>query len=191
VPISDLLPEQSLASVSSPHNAIGLTANQSGHHFLTELNPYSHHNSQEYLEKYHPVRQCFLDSSGERSPPHIHGYLGVPQHHPEPLQGSYQLLGLRDDICFDRFGRLGPYGFGYEKNLGGSGEGLRVERGGRGNVWALMGGRIDWRSMGWGEAQHKCYLVNRDRFRHFNASDFDGTSTSGDVPQTVPRSAVV
>ncbi|KAK5019065.1 hypothetical protein LTR16_000900 [Cryomyces antarcticus] len=190
VPISGLLPEQSPASISSSHKTIEWTANPSGH-FPIELNPYSHHNSREYLGKYHPVRQCFLDASNERSPPRIYGYLGVPQHHPEPLRGSYHLLGLQDDICFDRFGRLGPYGFGYERDLGGTGEGLRVEREGSEDIWALMGSRIDWRSVNWGEAQHKCYLVNRDRFRHHNTSDFDGTSTSADVLQTVPRSAVV
>jgi len=102
------------------------------------------------------------------------------------------LLGLRDDVCFERFGRFGPYEYGYDKSSGGTGEGLDVESWGSGDVWAKMGHRIDWRTVDWGDAQERCLLRNQVRFPQVGAAQGDRPSTTmPDGLQLVPRSAVV
>ena len=60
-------------------------------------------------KKYSPYEQstdiktCYLDSKKTVPAPDLYAYNGVPQHMPDPAIGSYKLLGLRDDVCFDRF----------------------------------------------------------------------------------------
>jgi hypothetical protein len=77
--------------------------------------------------------------------------------------GSYEVLGLRDDVCWDRFGRFGPYGYGYQRNEGGLGLADRSEKVGSGKVWKQQP-KVDWRNINWGEAQQRCYEKNKIRF---------------------------
>ena len=56
--------------------------------------------------------------------------------------------GIRDDVCFDRFGRLGPYGFGYSKDEGGSGVGNDTENSNSDAVWAKSG-KINYDNVDW------------------------------------------
>jgi len=46
------------------------------------------------------------------------------------------MLGLRADACFERFGRFGPYGLGYE--VGGGGSSKEVDTGGENNAAVLL-----------------------------------------------------
>ncbi|KAJ5195547.1 uncharacterized protein N7498_008985 [Penicillium cinerascens] len=78
--------------------------------------------------------------------------------------GSHNLLHLRDDICFDRYGRYGPYGLGYSIEEGGTGEGMSHRLDPRvADVWKKTG-LIDYRDIDWGEAQHRCYESNQQHF---------------------------
>lgn len=88
----------------------------------------------------------------------------MPDDMPMPTLGSYQLLGLRDDVCFDRFGRYGPYGLGYSEVLGGIGHGNDTESSGNEQVWSTTG-RIDYRTVDWADAQQRCYTSNEHRYR--------------------------
>lgn len=101
--------------------------------------------------------------------------------------GSYQELGLKEDICLDRFGRLGPYGFGYETDKGGLGIGTDVESEGNQHVWKAMGGQRDWRGVDWREAQDRCVARNSARF----ARDALSESDRGSGRRLIPRTAVV
>lgn len=97
---------------------------------------------------------------------------------PDPALGSYELLGIRDDICFDRFSRYGPYGLGYGKTHGGSDVGLDTESSGNEAVWTETG-QIDYSNMDWGSAQDRCYEANKARFRQLNPITDELQETEG------------
>ncbi|KAL8317060.1 hypothetical protein RB597_000787 [Gaeumannomyces tritici] len=112
--------------------------------------------SAEYLGKNHAVRRCYLDEEQKVPVPDTLAYAGVPQGLPDPAIGSYDVLGLRSDVCFDRFGRYGPYGLGYDGAEGGTSERTNTEREGSEAMWARAGGgKVDYRAVDWGAAQRR------------------------------------
>ncbi|KAJ3462914.1 hypothetical protein MRS44_007700 [Fusarium solani] len=121
-------------------------------------------------KKYSPYEQstdiktCYLDSKKTVPAPDLYAYNGVPQHMPDPAIGSYKLLGLRDDVCFDRFSRYGPYGLGYSRAHGGLDTGLDTESSGNEAIWAETG-KINYIDVNWAEAQEACYKANKHRFK--------------------------
>ena len=129
----------------------------------TSFLPYPDYTSAQYRLDYGPIRECFLDREETIRIPDVQSYTGVPQGLPEPVMGSYGLLDLWDTGCFERYGRLGPYGFGYSLRKGGVGAGLEGEREGAENVWksAL---EVDYNRVQWGEAQMRCAIKNNHRF---------------------------
>ncbi|KAF2209064.1 hypothetical protein CERZMDRAFT_100815 [Cercospora zeae-maydis SCOH1-5] len=110
-----------------------------------------------------PVK-CYVDNTTQRTVPLLLGYEGVPRGFPDPIYGSYELLGLRSDVCFERYGRLGPYGYGYSKKFGGSGAGMEGEKEGSEQVWGDEL-EIDYRNVKWAEVQERCLQVNAHRYR--------------------------
>ncbi|KAI4154405.1 MAG: hypothetical protein LQ340_001700 [Diploschistes diacapsis] len=109
------------------------------------------------------VVECFLDAEDRIGVPDIFTYTGIPQGFPEPVMGSSHELGLSDSICLDRYGRLGPYGFGYSRNKGGTGAGVEGEREGADIVWAKES-PIDYSKINWHDAQTRCFEKNKHRF---------------------------
>lgn len=109
------------------------------------------------------IQECFLDIEDTIKVPDLRSFNGVPSGMPDAALGSYDVLGLRDDICFDRFGRLGPYGFGYEKKDGGSGAGMEGDRERAELTWEEAP-RVDYRTVNWNDAQKRCYEKNKGRF---------------------------
>jgi hypothetical protein len=75
-------------------------------------NPYPDYKSSEYLKNHYEVHECFSDDDDTISVPDVYAYPRVPKVYPKPLYGSYLALGMRKDVCFDGFGRLGAYGYG-------------------------------------------------------------------------------
>ena len=127
------------------------------------INPYPDYQSQAYRTEYGPVEECFLDSRDKIKVPRVHAYGGVPEGFPQSVMGSGELLGLSEAVCYDRYGRLGPYGFGYSRNKGGVGAGIDGERKGADNVWK-DGLEIDYTSVRWADAQSRCLEKNNHRF---------------------------
>jgi len=113
--------------------------------------------------KLQPVQRCFLKTNNEIPAPWIYAFGGIPQHGVEPLFGSYDALGLRKDVCFDRYGRYGPYGLGYANDTGGTGLGLHGDQSLTDPIWKTSG-QIDWKSIDLGDAQKRCYQRNQGRF---------------------------
>lgn len=109
-----------------------------------------------------PLRKCYLDAENTVPAPGIYAYDGVPEHMPSPALGSYELLKIRGDVCFDRFGRYGPYGLGYSTTLGGMGFDNETENSNNEHVWAETG-RINYRRVDWADAQQRCYDSNKDQ----------------------------
>lgn len=120
--------------------------------------PYNPYNASEQIQT------CYLDADNKVPAPSMYVYEGVPEHMPDPTLGSYKLLGMRDDVCFDRFGRYGPYGLGYHLLDGGTSIGLDTERSRSDEVWEESG-QINYGGMNWGDAQERCVARNVERFR--------------------------
>ncbi|CAK7267760.1 hypothetical protein SEPCBS57363_002754 [Sporothrix epigloea] len=130
----------------------------------TIFNAHPDYDSPAYLSRYHHVQRCYLDDAKKVPVPDLWAYPGVPQGQPEPLFGSHSLLGIRNDVCFDRFGRYGPYGLGYSKEEGGTGLALDTENAGAEHIWSTKSGKIDYSNVDWASAQRRCYEANEERF---------------------------
>lgn len=161
--------------------------------------PHPDYDSPAYTSKYYSVQKCYLDEQKKVPIPDLYVYNGVPQGISEPALGSYNLLGIRDDICYDRFGRYGPYGLGYALRDGGVGEGMDTESEGSEHVWKKSG-KIDYHKMDWGKLQQQCFESNRERFLTANddenADKFSSQKGSqshlgGPSKQKIGRIAVV
>lgn len=110
------------------------------------------------------IKTCFLDKENKVPAPSLYAYNGVPRHMPDPAIGSYSMFGMRDDVCFDRFGRYGPYGLGYRLAKGGTSVGMNTEKSDSDTVWEKSG-QIDYGSMDWGDAQERCSERHWSRYR--------------------------
>jgi Protein of unknown function (DUF3405) len=131
------------------------------------FNAYEEFSSAEYLEDHYAVQECFLDSRETVQAPDIFAYPGVPQNMTKHFFGSYKMLGLRDDVCWDRFGRFGPYGYGYDRKEGGLGLAEKSEKVGTNKIWSAQP-KVDWRKVDWASAQKRCYEKNSVRFQEGN-----------------------
>ncbi|KAF1354043.1 hypothetical protein BDV97DRAFT_347973 [Delphinella strobiligena] len=158
----------------------------------TKYNPYPDYTSDSFNQEYEPVTQCFLDKEGNVSVPRLLSYSGVPQGFPEPVMGSYELFGLDYDVCFERHGRLGPYGYGYSRKWGGSGSGMTGDKQGAEAVWD-GDLEIDYNSIRWGEAQRRCAEKNNARFKpkpqgrnHFFQTMATGGLHDNEAPADAP-----
>ena len=127
------------------------------------FNPYPDYTSAEYIQKYGEKRECFLDKAQSVRVPPVQSFPGVPKGFPDPVMGSNTMLGIRDDVCFDRFGRLGPYGLGYGAKKGGIGAGLEGHRTGAERIWEDVP-PVDYRTVDWAAAQNRCVAANSHRF---------------------------
>ncbi|KAF2101031.1 hypothetical protein NA57DRAFT_23740, partial [Rhizodiscina lignyota] len=121
----------------------------------TAFNPY---------KKNEAAKECFLDEKESIRIPALLSYPGVVKGMPDPIIGAYDVLGLQSSRCFDRFGRLGPYGLGYSQKRGGSGAGMEGNRDGVEQVWAQTPA-VDFRNVKWARAQERCLAKNAHRFR--------------------------
>lgn len=114
--------------------------------------------------RYNSAKTCYLDAARKIPAPDIYAYHGIPQSQPRPVLGSHELIQLRDDVCFDRYSRYGPYGLGYSVDDGGTGKGIQKKSDeGLDRIWEETG-YIDYGNVDWGDAQDRCYQANKHRF---------------------------
>lgn len=109
------------------------------------------------------MEECFIDEANTIRVPPVRFLEGRPQGFPRHVIGSYDLLNLPEDICFERFGRYGPYGFGYSIRSGGLGTGETGENEGSAAIWADTA-RVDYRTVDWADVQRRCFRANSHRF---------------------------
>ena len=128
------------------------------------FNPYPDYSSEAYISKYGEKRDCFLDEDETKRIPLVHHFPGVPRGFPDAVMGSNDMIGIQDNVCFDRFGRLGPYGLGYGAKKGGIGSGMEGHRDGAERVWEDYP-PVDYRNVDWGAAQNRCLAANNHRFK--------------------------
>lgn len=110
------------------------------------------------------LQECFLNAEKTIRIPNLRFYEGRVAGFPEHVGGSYDLLKVREDVCFERFGRFGPYGFGYSPREGGLGIGQFGENEGSEAVWGNTA-PIDYRKMDWAAAQRRCFESNAANFK--------------------------
>ena len=144
---------------------------------------------QPYKDSSKKAKICYLDAKRKIPVPSVYAYDGVPQHLPEPALGSYEVLGLRNDVCFDRFGRYGPYGLGYSKLDGGLGIGMGTENSGNSEVWAKSG-QVNYTMIDWADVQDRCQAANAHRFRKIDP-ETEELESGNKAKGKTGRSAVV
>lgn len=82
----------------------------------------------------------------------VHAYPALPSNFPDPVVGGSKAVGIHISKCFDRYGRLGPYGYGQgEKRQVPDCNGPTVEP--------------NWPQVCWSELQDQCLIANRHRYR--------------------------
>ena len=111
------------------------------------------------IQRDRPTVECFLDAEKSIPAPTLTAYIGTVQGFPSAALGSAKFLNLTGGVCFDRFGRLGPYGYGYSQKLGGTGAGLEGDRDGVSEKWSASND-IDYREIRWADAQRRCAEAN-------------------------------
>lgn len=135
-------------------------------------NAYDEIKSLKYFSEHEPVQDCFLDIDKTVRIPALQYHQGRTNGFPDNIMGSNTVLGLPDDICFERYGKLGPYGLGYGLHLGGTGAGLFGDKEGAEAVWKEIK-PVDYREIDWADAQKRCVEANAARF---NMTHRDTTS---------------
>ncbi|KAF3480200.1 uncharacterized protein GIQ15_05547 [Arthroderma uncinatum] len=155
------------------------------------FNPYPEYTSKAYVDKYGKKVDCFVDANRKVSIPQLRRHDGVPRGFPDSVMGSNEMIGLDTSVCYDRFGRLGPYGLGYGVRTGGSGAGLEGDRSGVDQMWEHAS-PVDYRKVNWAKAQDQCRFDNRHRFpapRPPKSDRFQGLPVGAQAPRAAENDA--
>lgn len=107
-----------------------------------------------------PIQACFLDKKETIPVPRAYSYPGGVQGFPDPIIGSYEALGLDGKKCYDRYGRFGPYGYGYSTKWGGVGAGIDGLR-----ELVHQSRYTDYNRVNWGDVSKSCLEKNKNRFQ--------------------------
>ncbi|KAJ2907006.1 hypothetical protein MKZ38_008574 [Zalerion maritima] len=111
----------------------------------------------------HDFTECFIDEQGTVRVPGLRYYEGRPNGFPDNIFGSYEALNLPEEICFERYGKMGPYGLGYAVKEGGTGAGRHGDQEGSQQVWS-EDGKVNYSKVNWADIQRRCYRANSNRF---------------------------
>ncbi|KAI5860268.1 hypothetical protein GGS23DRAFT_242163 [Durotheca rogersii] len=111
-------------------------------HYPYVYNPYPTYNGEAWLAEKAEHVPC--EGPGGVLPQDIMVFKGQPKDFPEPGFGSYSLLGMDGNLCYERATRLGIYGYQSDNDTSAS--------------------SVDWDSTRWGELQDKCAYKNKARF---------------------------
>ncbi|AEO56038.1 hypothetical protein MYCTH_2300488 [Thermothelomyces thermophilus ATCC 42464] len=130
----------------SHEERLGSASNTTRVNFTTAepvtFNPYPKYNSREWKAHHEAYVPC-LGPTGKVTED-IRVFKGRPRNFPKPAFGSYNVLGLDRNLCFERETRLGQYG-----------------------VLPVLdenGNEINWDEVNWGELQDQCLEKNQARF---------------------------
>ncbi|KAJ6258902.1 hypothetical protein Dda_5797 [Drechslerella dactyloides] len=124
-------------------------------------NPYPDYQSKSYKQLWQgshvdcvPILSNITSTSTE-----MRAYKGVPRGLPDPYYSSYEVLGLDNDICFDRRTRLGMYGLKDRDEIpkNAKEEGILYD--------------LEWKDVDWKSIQKKCVQLNQDRFAPLPATE--------------------
>ena len=117
--------------------------------------PYPDYDSEEYKKKYFGTYKACIGPNGrpidQDTSALVKAYQGIPDGFPQPDVGSWEAVGIDQDVCFDRFSRMGPYGLHdpNDKNAAAT----------------------DFSNAHWGKLQDECLLKNAGRFEDSTIPD--------------------
>lgn len=149
---------------TSPETEATLTEWSDATSFSTDrpymYNPYPRYKSEEWKREH---RSDFVPCAGPlgAEPKDISVFKGRLHDFPAPSFGSYELLGIDPNLCYERETRLGNYGLQ-----------LQFDR---------PAHMLDWSKISWGELQERCAELNRGRFDKQLVRQADVMPKDGDV----------
>jgi len=103
---------------------------------------YPRYNSRQWRRTHAPYKRCNGPYGGKIED--VLAFRGRLENFPEPSFGSYDVLNIDPNLCFERETRLGPYGFGE-----------RIKAANR---------TLYWDYVDWAELQDQCLEKNKMRF---------------------------
>jgi hypothetical protein len=117
--------------------------------------PYPDYNTAEWKLQWHgeyvPCEGARGKLLNESKEDWVMAYSALPDGFPEPAVGDSAVTGIDVNRCFDRYNRLGPYGYGQNiKN--------RVQD------WSRPGVKPNWTEVPWGSLQDQCLRSNQGRY---------------------------
>ncbi|KAB5536467.1 hypothetical protein GE09DRAFT_328647 [Coniochaeta sp. 2T2.1] len=222
VPLSENVPQYPRFEDEQPYNNTKAASSQQAQsRELPTSKAFIDHPRSTVTQSAGHIQECFIDAQNRVRVPPVRYYDGRPDGFPDHVVGSYDILSLPEDICFDRYGKFGPYGFGYSIPSGGLGVGEHGEQEGASAVWQDLP-QVEWQSIDWAETQQRCYNANAERYKPFvprgspprgfyisgskddsslkarevqhEGAETKGTNTTKSTPQThgdLPRTAFV
>ncbi|EFQ94557.1 hypothetical protein P3342_008369 [Pyrenophora teres f. teres] len=119
--------------------------------------PFPKYNTPEWKKKWHGEYVACLGPRGvplnESTDDEVQVYRGIPENFPPVYAGGYDVIGLDEDVCFDRYSRYGPYGYGDDQFP----EEVKD--------WKAPATVPEWNEVNWGALQDDCLERNKNRFR--------------------------
>ncbi|EWC44152.1 hypothetical protein DRE_06977 [Drechslerella stenobrocha 248] len=117
-------------------------------------NPYPDYQSEQYTETWQGKHvDCTpLVTNITSVSINVKAYKGIPRGHPDAYYGSHELLGIDNDICFERRTRLGIYGLKDPEEVPRNAKEARVLY------------NLEWRGIDWAKIQRQCVAFNQDRY---------------------------
>jgi hypothetical protein len=167
-PLSNNVPQYPRFEDEQPYNTIASTSpsKKVDSRYLPPSKAFTDHPRSTVTQSAGDIKECFLDPENRVRVPPLRYYEGRPDGFPQHVVGSYDALSLPEDICFDRYGKFGPYGFGYSVRSGGLGVGEHGEQEGASALWQDVA-QVQWQSINWAETQKRCYNANAERYKPF------------------------
>ncbi|KAK6069079.1 hypothetical protein SCUP234_10869 [Seiridium cupressi] len=130
-------------------------------------NPYPHYNGKEWKAM---NKAEFVSCDGPDGVPveDIMVFKGTPHEFPAPSFGSYDVLDMDQNLCFERQTRLSPYGYSHTGNHTKT--------------------PADWNAVKWGQLQELCVQKNKARFNAKGSPNpyVDGVYGRGNLTTTEP-----
>ncbi|TDZ27079.1 hypothetical protein Cob_v000489 [Colletotrichum orbiculare MAFF 240422] len=121
-------------------------------------NPYPDYNSDEWNKTHRAAYVPCAGATGE-TVEDLLVFKGHPEKFPKTGFGSFDVLNMDGNICYERETRLGPYGLLPQLSKAGL--------------------RIDWDNINWGDLQEKCVLRNAARFDDGKPNEYIKTAYPG------------
>ncbi|KAI1389662.1 uncharacterized protein F4822DRAFT_207938 [Hypoxylon trugodes] len=105
-------------------------------------NPYPKYNEKTWLTERAQYVPC--EGPAGKTVGDVRVFKGQPKYFPEPGFGSYDVLGMDGNLCYERETRLSMYGFQADNDTSTP--------------------SIDWDKIRWGQLQEKCAQKNKARY---------------------------
>ncbi|KAK3373472.1 hypothetical protein B0T24DRAFT_262963 [Lasiosphaeria ovina] len=169
----ETLVEQDIRSRPQEDN---LTPSNNGTEFTNEqpfvFNPYPKYNNAAWKARHAEYVPCWGPTGSLVED--IRVFKGRPRNFPDPGFGSYEDLGLDQNLCFERETRMGQYGVS--------------------PVMGEDGKPLEWDTIDWGTLQRECRELNEARFAtsgppniYVTAADEKKVKTNNDDSQNFKR----